>query len=52
MFAEDGETFNRSDIPIGRYSYPQEIAKLAAFLLSDTVGNIVGEVLVADGGEP
>ena len=51
MFAEDGETFLRKDIPIGRYSYPEEIASLAAFLASDEVSNLAGEVIVADGGE-
>ncbi len=51
MFSKEGETVLREDIPIGRYSYPDEIAALAAFLASDEVSNIAGEIIVADGGE-
>lgn len=37
-------------IPLGRYGYPVEIGKLAAFLCSDESGFTVGQTVVADGG--
>jgi 3-oxoacyl-[acyl-carrier protein] reductase len=36
--------------PIGRYGQPQDIAKMAAFLLSDNSSWITGQVLHIDGG--
>ena len=37
--------------PNGRVALPEEIAELAIFLASDAANNIVGEVIVCDGGE-
>jgi len=38
-------------IPAGRLGRPEELAELAAFLLSDTADWIRGEVITLDGGE-
>ena len=37
-------------IPMGRMGTLQEVAKTAAFLLSDDSGYITGQMLLADGG--
>jgi NAD(P)-dependent dehydrogenase (short-subunit alcohol dehydrogenase family) len=39
------------DVPIGRYGDHQELANLAAYLLSDFSAYVNGEVVVIDGGE-
>jgi 3-oxoacyl-[acyl-carrier protein] reductase len=36
--------------PLKRFAYPEEIAELAAFLLSDTANFIVAQTIVCDGG--
>jgi NAD(P)-dependent dehydrogenase (short-subunit alcohol dehydrogenase family) len=38
-------------VPLGRISTPEEIARLAAFLLSDEAAYVTGHAFVADGGE-
>lgn len=40
-----------SKIPAGRYGDPDELANLAAFLMSDMAEYITGECVVIDGGE-
>ncbi|WP_410769042.1 SDR family oxidoreductase [Fontibacillus sp. BL9] len=40
-----------SRIPLGRTGSPDELANLAAFLISDAAGYINGEVVTIDGGE-
>lgn len=40
-----------SKIPAGRYGEPEELANLAAFLMSDMARYITGECVVIDGGE-
>lgn len=40
-----------SKIPAGRYGEPEELANLAAFLMSDMAPYITGECVVIDGGE-
>ena len=37
--------------PLGRFGTHEELANLAAFLVSDQSGYINGEVVVMDGGE-
>ncbi len=54
-FAEDGDVQKVVDSwgafhPLGRVGQPEEIAQLAAFLLSDNASFITGETVKADGG--
>lgn len=37
-------------VPTGRLSQPEEIASMAAFLLSDLSGNTTGQIMIVDGG--
>jgi NAD(P)-dependent dehydrogenase (short-subunit alcohol dehydrogenase family) len=39
-----------SDIPLGRFGEPEEIANIIIFLLSDAASFITGQVICADGG--
>jgi NAD(P)-dependent dehydrogenase (short-subunit alcohol dehydrogenase family) len=38
-------------VPLGRISTPEEIARLACFLLSEDAAYVTGHAFVADGGE-
>jgi len=38
------------NIPMGRFAVPEEVASVAAFLLSEASGYITGQVLHVDGG--
>ena len=40
----------REQIPMGRYAQPEEVARIACFLLSDDARYITGQVVQADGG--
>lgn len=47
-----GDTFDpKHKIPLGRYGEHQELANLAAYLLSDYSAYVTGEVVTIDGGE-
>ena len=39
-----------SQIPLGRFGRPQDVARLAAFLASESSGYITGQVIHVDGG--
>jgi len=41
----------RRSVPLQRFGTPEEIAKAAAYLVSDYAGFITGEVLTMDGGQ-
>ena len=49
--AEDLVEARRAKIPAGRFGTPQELAELAAFVVSDAADWLRGEVIVFDGGE-
>ena len=40
----------REQIPMGRYAQPEEVARIACFLLSEDARYITGQVVQADGG--
>ena len=39
-----------SEIPLGRFGQPEDVAKVAAFLASDDAAYMTGQVLMVDGG--
>ncbi len=39
-----------ADIPAGRLGYPEDVATLCSFLLSDPAGYINGQIIGVDGG--
>jgi 3-oxoacyl-[acyl-carrier protein] reductase len=48
--AEDYRAAALRNIPLGRFGAPEEIARVAAFLLSDEARYITGQVIQCDGG--
>jgi 3-oxoacyl-[acyl-carrier protein] reductase len=49
LSAEEKESFS-SEIPLGRFGKPEEVAELALFLASDKASYITGQVIRIDGG--
>ena len=47
---DQGNNLYTEQNPIHRVCLPEEIAELAAFLLSDTSNYIIGQTIVCDGG--
>lgn len=47
---KDGDSIYRESHANKRFGFPEEIADLATFLGSDRADNIVGEVILSDGG--
>lgn len=45
-----GDSIYRDSHANKRFAFPDEIAQLAAFLASDSANNIIGEVVLSDGG--
>ncbi len=50
MTADLNEAELKKTIPVGRFGEPEEVADLAAFLVSDAAGYITGEVISINGG--
>jgi 3-oxoacyl-[acyl-carrier protein] reductase len=50
QFDAETLTARQAEMPLGRFGEPEEIAALAAFLVSDEASYIHGAVLTADGG--
>ncbi len=50
MTADLNEAELKKIIPVGRFGEPEEVADLAAFLVSDAAGYITGEVISINGG--
>jgi len=48
---EDKDNFYLKDTPNMRMAHPSEIANLALFLASEMSKNLVGSIVVCDGGE-
>lgn len=49
---QEGQSGDRglARVPLGRWGTPEEIARLAVFLLSDAAAYVTGQTIVADGG--
>jgi meso-butanediol dehydrogenase / (S,S)-butanediol dehydrogenase / diacetyl reductase len=51
MFASDeAKTRAKTSIPLGRYAQPEDIADVAAFLLSDDARHVTGQTFAVEGG--
>lgn len=47
----EAEQRTLNSIPLQRLGQPEEVAELAAFMLSDKAANLNGEVITLDGGQ-
>ena len=49
-YFRQGDNVYSDENPIKRFAYPEEIAQLAIFMMSDLSNFIVGQTIVCDGG--
>ena len=47
-----GESMESPDLPLGRYSFPEEVASVALFLASDDSRAVFGETIVVNSSNP
>jgi 3-oxoacyl-[acyl-carrier protein] reductase len=40
----------RSQVPMGRFGEPEEVAQVVAFLAGETAGYVTGQTIAVDGG--
>ena len=50
VLSEKVKELTKTQIPMGTFGQPEDVAKAVAFLASEEAGYITGQVLCVDGG--